>query len=161
MSAVNPATPTTSAAVAFEGVSPILRVKNMAESIKYYVEVLGFKIDFRFPNDGAAFFASVSRGRCHIFLSEGDQGNTGSWVWIGIEDVDALQEEYRRTGAKIRHPPTNYTWACEMQVEDLDGNVLRMGSESKKDTPIGEWLDMYGKIWPPQPAGAQKTLGIS
>ena len=43
-----------------------------------------------------------------------------------------------------------------MQVEDLDGNVLRMGSESKKAEPIGEWLDMYGKVWPPQPAAGQK-----
>jgi len=71
-------------------------------------------------------------------------------VWIGVEDVDALMHEYRASGAKIRHPPTNYPWACEMQVEDLDGNVLRLGSDTKKDEPFGEWLDMHGKIWPPQ-----------
>jgi uncharacterized glyoxalase superfamily protein PhnB len=145
----SPASPT-QASVGFEGVNPILRVKNAAASIQYYVQILGFKKDWQFPEGDSPFFASVSRGRCHIFLSEGDQGNPGAWVWIGVEDADALLNEYRRTGAKIRHPPTNYSWAYEMQVEDLDGNVLRLGSEPKKDQPTGEWLDMNGKVWPPQ-----------
>ncbi|HLH09140.1 MAG TPA: hypothetical protein VKW78_18020 [Terriglobales bacterium] len=52
-------------------------------------------------------------------------------MWVGVEDAGALFEEYRASEAKIRHPPTNYDWAYEMQVEDLDGNVLRMGSEPK------------------------------
>ena len=129
-------------AVAFEGVTPILRVRSVAASVDYYVQKLGFKIDWQAP-----IFASVSRGRCHIFLSEGDQGNPGGWVWIGVEDADALFEEYRASGANIRHPPTNYDWAYEMQVEDPDGNMLRMGSDQKEDQPIGEWLDMQGRRW--------------
>jgi catechol 2,3-dioxygenase-like lactoylglutathione lyase family enzyme len=130
----------------FEGSSPILRVQNVEASISYYVKNLGFKLDWQTP-----YFAGLSRGRCTIFLSEGDQGNPGSWVWIGVNDADALLVEYRRTGAKIRHFPTNYSWAYEMQVEDLDGNILRIGSDSKKDQPIGEWLDMQGRRWVPGP----------
>jgi catechol 2,3-dioxygenase-like lactoylglutathione lyase family enzyme len=129
-------------AAAFEGVTPILRVRSVAASLEYYVQKLGFKIDWQAP-----FFASVSRGRCHIFLSEGDRGNLGGWAWIGVEDADALFEEYRASGAKVRHPPTNYDWAYEMQVEDPDGNILRMGSDQKQDEPIGEWLDMQGRRW--------------
>jgi catechol 2,3-dioxygenase-like lactoylglutathione lyase family enzyme len=129
-------------AVGFEGVCPILRVKNVSASIGFYVAKLGFKIDWQTP-----FFASVSRGKCHIFLSEGDQGNPGSWVWIGVEDADALFQEYSANGTKVRHPPTNYAWAYEMQVEDLDGNVLRLGSDQKTDQPQGEWLDMRGDRW--------------
>ncbi len=64
-----------------------------------------------------------------------------------MEDADALFDEYRASGAKIRHPPTNYDWAYEMQVEDPDGNILRMGSDQKQDQPIGEWLDMQGRCW--------------
>lgn len=132
----------TSNAITFEGVSPILRVKSVSESIDYYVQKLGFKIDWQTP-----LFCSVSRGRCHIFLSQGDQGNPGAWVWIGVEDAEALFNEYRTSGAKIRHPPANYEWALEMQVEDPDGNVLRLGSDPKSDQPIGEWLDMHGNRW--------------
>src|SRR5882762_120723 len=136
------------AAVSFEAVSPILRVQDLSASIDYYVRMLGFAIDWQGP-----YFASVSRGKCHIFLSQGDQGQPGTWVWIGVENADALLEEYRRTGAKIRHMPTNYPWAYEVQMEDLDGNVLRLGSDSKKDEPTGEWLDMHGQRWVPLPEG--------
>jgi hypothetical protein len=33
------------------------------------------------------------------------------------------------------------------RVEDLDGNVLRLGSEPREDQPIGEWLDMQRIRW--------------
>ncbi len=128
--------------VGFEGVTPILRVKSLSVSIDYYVTKLGFKLDWQAP-----YFASVSRGKCHIFLSQGDQGNPGSWVWIGVEDAGALFAEYRAKGVQVRHPPTNYSWAYEMQVPDPDGNILRFGSEPKSDQPEGEWLDMYGDRW--------------
>jgi len=139
-----------SAETGFEGVTPILRVRSLSASIDYYVRVLGFRLDWQVSESG---FASVSRGRCHIFLCEGDQGNLGTWVWIGVGDTEALHKEYRNQGAKIRHPPTNYEWTYEMQVEDPDGNVLRLGSEPKTDQPIGEWLDMRGDIWARSPAG--------
>lgn len=128
----------------FENVSPILRVRDVRASIDYYVSKLGFKLNWETPN-----VAGVSRDRCGVMLSEGDQGNPGSWVWFGVEDAEALHEEYRAAGAKVRHPPTNYDWALEMQVEDLDGNVLRFGSEPKAGQPFGEWLDMHGTRWAP------------
>jgi catechol 2,3-dioxygenase-like lactoylglutathione lyase family enzyme len=144
----------TPAAVGFEGVTPILRVQDVDASIDYYVHKLGFKLDWRGP-----YFASVSRGRCHIFLSHGDQGHPGTWIWIGVEDAELLHAEYQSSGAKIRHRPTNYEWAYEMQVEDPDGNILRMGSDQKSDHPIGEWLDMQGNRWTPAPDGGWKKVG--
>ena len=126
----------------FEGIAPILRVQDVLASIGYYVNALGFTVDWESP-----IVASVSRDRAHLFLSEGDQGNPGSWVWIGVTDAAAVADEYRRTGAKIRHPPTNYRWAYEMQVEDIDGNVLRLGSEPLPGSACGEWLDMQGDLW--------------
>ena len=134
--------------VGFEGVNPILRVSDVKASIAYYTGVLGFEVDWN-----NAIFAAVSRDKCHLFLSEGDQGHTGGWVWIGVEDVDALLAEYQVSGAKIRHAPTNYTWAREMQVEDPDGNILRMGSETRDSEPVGEWLDMDGVTWVPTADG--------
>ena len=140
---------------AFEGITPILRVRSLPASIDYYVKVLGFKIDWHEPG----IMASVSRDRCGIMLCEGDQGNPGTWVWIGVEDVEPLFEEYTSKGANIRHEPTNYKWAYEMQIEDLDGHVLRMGSEPKTDRPFGEWRDMHGDIWVMSPAGGWTRVG--
>jgi len=124
-------------------------VQSLSISIDYYVTELGFKLDWQEPG----IMASVSRDRCSLMLCEGDQGNPGSWVWIGVGDVEALFTEYRTKGAKVRHPPTNYPWACEMQVEDPDGHVLRIGSEPKSDQPFGEWCDMHGNLWELTPAG--------
>jgi predicted enzyme related to lactoylglutathione lyase len=131
----------------FEGAQPILRVGDLKASVDYYANVLGFKVDFH------DLVASVSRGRCAIFLVEGDQGNPGTWVWVGVDDVDLIHAEYVKSGAKIRQPPTNFPWGCEMQVEDLDGNVLRLGSESMLNRPFGPWRDMHGTLWNRSPEG--------
>ncbi|SPE40289.1 Putative lactoylglutathione lyase (fragment) [Candidatus Sulfopaludibacter sp. SbA3] len=71
-----------------------------------------------------------------------------------MSDAEGLAAEFRDRGAKIRHPPTNYPWAYEMQVEDPDGNVLRFGSDSKKDEAFGPFLDMHGRLWPPSQGSA-------
>ena len=134
----------------FGDTTPILPVQHLEASIDFYVQVLGFAVDFIGPGK----FASMSRDQCHLFLSEGDQGNTGTWVWIGVEDVEAFLEEYRAKGREARHPPTNYPWAYEMQLEDLDGNVLRIGSERRADRPDGtSWRDMRGIRWEQSSAG--------
>lgn len=143
--------------VVFEGVTPILRVASASASIRYYVDVLGFELEWQYPEGLSTYFACVARGRCRIFLSQDDQGHPGTWVWVGVDDVEALLKEYRQTGAKIRHPPTNYDWALEMQVEDLDGNILRMASDTKKTEPVGEWLDMDGNRWLPHEGGWKKV----
>ena len=128
------------AAIEFEDVTPILRVHSLAASIDYYVRVLGFKLDWQEPGS----MASVSRDRCGIMLCEGGQGYPGTWVWIGVSDIDPLFAQYRTTGATVRHPPTNYPWAYEVQILDPDGHVLRFGSEPKTDQPFGPWPDMPG-----------------
>lgn len=138
--------------ITFEGVVPILRVRDLDAAVDYYTRILGFSQHWR-----AAEIASVARGRCDLFLAAGDQGNPGAWVWVGVSDAALLHQQYLAAGAKIRHPPTNYPWALEMQVEDLDGNVLRMGSDSLAGVPCGEWLDMHGVRWRPAGEGWERV----
>ncbi len=118
----------------FENSQPILRVRSMAASLKYYVDVLGFTN----AHWGTELFTSVNRDAAGIYLCQGNQGARGTWVWVGVEDVDALLVEYRKSGAKIRMQPGNYPWAYEMHVDDPDGHVLRFGSEPKTDRPFDE-----------------------
>jgi len=140
--------------VTFENVFPILTVRDLRASVAHYRKVLGFALDW----EKTGVIASVSRGSCHVLLAEGDQGHAGTWVWIGVSDVEKLHAEYVKKGAKIRHEPTNYAWAREMQVADPDGNVLRFGSEGKDGQPLGEWLDMRGVRWEPTPDGGWKRV---
>lgn len=138
----------------FHPAAPILRVADLTASLDYYVRVLGFQLDWKEP----ARIAGVSRGDCVLMLCEGDQGHPGAWAWIGVGDADALHDELLARGARIRHPPTDYAWARELQVEDLDGNVLRLGSEPRADASTGEWLDMQGHRWRKRPAGAWERV---
>ncbi len=68
-------------------------------------------------------------------LSKKDLFVEPAWVWIGLEN-DSLFETYRCKGVKVRQEPKNFSWAYEMKFEDLDGNVLWLGTESRKDEPF-------------------------
>jgi catechol 2,3-dioxygenase-like lactoylglutathione lyase family enzyme len=109
----------------FECINPILRVEDMAVSVRYYVDVLGFE-NAAWGNDSFTFVGREGNG---IYLCRGGQGHLGAWVWIGVGDVRALYQNYKDRGAIIRQEPKNESWALEMQIEDPDGNVLRFGSE--------------------------------
>jgi predicted lactoylglutathione lyase len=118
----------------FENSIPILRVADLQASVSYYVETLGFKQ----ADWGNAFFTAVFRDRAAIYLCKEGQGCPGTWVWVGVEDVTQLHEEYQASGALILRKPANYPWAYEMHVQDPDGHVLRFGSEPKMDQPLAE-----------------------
>jgi catechol 2,3-dioxygenase-like lactoylglutathione lyase family enzyme len=113
--------------VHFENSQPILRVENMESSLRFYVDLLGFKN----APWGGVDFTSVNRDQASIYLCQRGQGQGKAWIWIGVEDVEKLHEEYKSRGVAIRVPPTNHSWALEMHVEDPDGNVIRFGSEPK------------------------------
>jgi len=109
----------------------------MSASVRYYVNVLGF----RNADWGTEDFTSVSRDGAGIYLCRGAQGCPGTWAWIGVDDVAALYQEYRVSGAKTHGAPRNYPWALEMHVEDPDGQVLRFGSEPLADQPFESWAE--------------------
>jgi catechol 2,3-dioxygenase-like lactoylglutathione lyase family enzyme len=121
----------TEARTKFEHANPILRVSDMARSVRYYVDVLGFTN----AEWGGDDFTMVTRDGAGIYLCEGDQGSPGTWLWVGVEDVAALHREYSASGAIIRESPRNFPWALEMKIEDPDGHVLRFGSEPRSDLP--------------------------
>jgi len=118
-----------SSRVFYEGSQPILRVENMETSLRFYVGVLGFKN----AEWGSDEFTSVNRDRAGIYLCRGGQGRGGAWVWLGVNNVEVIHEDLKARGVPIRMPPTNYPWALEMHLEDPDGNVLRLGSEPRKE----------------------------
>jgi catechol 2,3-dioxygenase-like lactoylglutathione lyase family enzyme len=112
--------------IRLENIQPILSVKDMSASRAFYVDLLGFK-EAEWGDDN---FTSMTRDNCGIYLCRGEQGNPGTWIWIGFEgDIFSLQEELKQKGATIRLPPTNHPWAMEMHVLDPDGHVLRFGTD--------------------------------
>jgi predicted lactoylglutathione lyase len=112
---------------------PILPVSNLGRSIAFYTDTLGFKLDW----GGAAGDAvcSVSRDGCSIMLMASRHIDFPAWVWIGLED-DSLFDVYRAKGVRVVQGPRNCSWAYEAKFEDIDGNILWMGTEPKVDRPF-------------------------
>ena len=124
------------------GAAPILKVRDLTASLAYYVDALGFHVDWRMGE-----IACVRREETCLLLCTGDQTAGPTWVWIGVGDAAALHEPLMASGAIVRHAPTNYEWGVELQVADPDGNVLRLGSSPRTGEPFGEWLDASGRRW--------------
>jgi len=72
---------TCQAPVYFEGSAPVLRVENMAASLRFYVDVLGFEN----AAWGTEDFTNVRRDYAGIYLCQRGQGRGGAWAWIGVE----------------------------------------------------------------------------
>lgn len=114
--------------ISVECIIPILNVSSVTASVTFYTDVLGFRADWV---DGP--MASVSRDGRAIMLCQQGQGQPGTWLWIGVENIEPLFDAFSANGAKVRKKPTSYFWAYEMQIEDPDGHVLRFGSDPRRD----------------------------
>src|SRR5688572_11072629 len=118
-------------ATCLEAIIPILNVRNLKASIRYYVATLGFALEWNWGEGDQ--IASVSRDGKAIMLCQDGQGYAGTWLWIGVDDITPLFEEFSRKGATFLEGPTNYPWAFEMKIEDPDKHVLRFGSEPRRE----------------------------
>lgn len=108
---------------------PILAVANLRDSLAYYRDQLGFKVDWEWGEP--ADFASVTRSGTTIFLGESHHGDRGG-LWVFARDVDKLHAELKQRGARIEMAPTNMPWGSrEMHVRDRDGNLLRFGGPTR------------------------------
>jgi catechol 2,3-dioxygenase-like lactoylglutathione lyase family enzyme len=118
--------------VRIECINPILNVKSLPVSREYYVKVLGFnEADWGDNN-----FTFMQRDNSGIYLCQKSQGSPGTWVWIGFDgNMAVLYGELKEKGAIILEPPTYYSYALEMKVEDPDGHVLRFGTDPKQEEP--------------------------
>jgi len=116
-----------------ENIQPILSVKDMSATRTFYKDILGFtEVDW-----GTDDFTSFNRDNAGIYVCRNGQGNAGTWIWVGFDgDIFKLYEELKAHGVKIKLPPTNYSWALEMHIEDPDGHVLRFGTDPNENEPF-------------------------
>lgn len=112
-----------------EEVIPILRVEDAAVAVAWY-ERLGFarQWEHRFE-PGFPAFVEVLRGRVRLFLSEhtGD-ARPDTLVYLRVRDVDAIASEF---GVQVKDAP----WAREIELQDPDGNRLRIGTPANQHLP--------------------------
>jgi catechol 2,3-dioxygenase-like lactoylglutathione lyase family enzyme len=110
-------------------VMPTLRMTDYARSKQFYVDGLGFQVDWEHRFEPSfPVFAQVSRDGLAFFLTEhtGDCP-AGGLVHLYVPDVDAWFDEFRRKGIRVHEPPNEDLPSLRsMTVVDPDGNKLRI-----------------------------------
>ena len=111
---------------------PILNVRSVAESLAYYGKTFGFEEDW-----STGTLAQVSRDGFGIMLDESDSVHPQQ-VWIGVELLEPLYEEFVKSGATFAQEPQNHPWAYDMKIKDPDEHLLWFGAGPKSDKPFEE-----------------------
>lgn len=120
--------------IRFDKIVPILRSFDEAKATEFYVDFLGFSVDWEHRFEpGLPLYMQLSRGNLILHLSEhhGD-ATPGSTVFVEMSGLHGFHAEvagrqYRSLRPGIEDAPWN---AWMMQVTDPFGNRLRF-SEPK------------------------------
>ncbi|MEA3037480.1 MAG: hypothetical protein QOH04_3282 [Sphingomonadales bacterium] len=115
--------------------TPILRSFDERRSRRFYVDFLGFEVEFEHRFEaGAPLYMGLRRDNCRLHLSEhyGD-GTPGSAVRIQVADVAALAKTLREKQFESARPgdPRLMEWgAWEIVIPDPSGNRLTFYTEA-------------------------------
>jgi len=117
---------------ALNGAATIFAVQELARSLAYYRDKLGFRVVFSYEG----FYAGVERDEVTIHLQSSGpnrrQPGQGA-LYVFARDVDALHREFVSKGAAIIKPPQDYDYGMrDFDLDDPDGNHLSFGMETRK-----------------------------
>jgi len=123
----------------FPAAIPEIPVASIDKASTYYVEKLGFTLDW---GDEQGGIAGISRNDCRLFLTNRSfresYRNEGTVLfWINLEsktEVDELFAEWNAAQAKIVSRPEDKPWKLrEFVAADLDSNLIRVFYDFRRD----------------------------
>ncbi|UJO99023.1 MAG: SRPBCC domain-containing protein [Nitrosomonas sp.] len=110
---------------------PQLRITSAAASLPFYVDGLGFVVDWKHQFEpGFPLFVQLTRRDQTIFLTEhaGDC-QVGGAIYFVVPDVEDCYQEFTNRGITTIESPHDTPWKSrEMVVTDPDGNRLRFAT---------------------------------
>jgi len=122
---------------------PEIPVSNVDDAARYYVDVLGFEMDWGGDDDGKeGGIGGISQGECRMFLTNpAFRGTNGLaapvTVWLNLhsrQEVDQLYGRWKGRGARIAEDVMDKPWKLrEFTILDPDGNRLRVFYDFSRD----------------------------
>lgn len=109
--------------------APVFRVSDLARSIRFYREQLGFELEFSYDN----FYACVHRDGCYIHLKCASPAPRDQAAFERAEHLDAcavisaaarLAGEFSAAGAPFSVPLRTMPYGAEFYVRDPDGYII-------------------------------------
>jgi lactoylglutathione lyase len=103
-------------------------VENMEESVKFYTEVMGFKVDSQFtPRPGVIITLLKSEGDAMIELIKNTENEIGLFsVGMEVKDLNTTVKELKSKGAKITMEPVPITVGKLAFLEDPNGAKIAL-----------------------------------
>src|SRR6185436_20344157 len=111
------------------------QVKDVARSVAFYTEQLGFKLDMQH----LPAFGQVSVGNLKLILSgpgasgsrpmpDGRAQEPGGWnrVLLQVKDLPAVIQKLKAAGLRFRNEMESGPGGSQIQLEDPDGNPIEL-----------------------------------
>jgi uncharacterized glyoxalase superfamily protein PhnB len=109
--------------------SSVFQVSNLAASIQFYTEALGFDEEFIYGEP--AYYAGVKLGEViiHLNTSTGSNDRLGKGaLYIFCDEVDAFYAKLTARNVTITSALNSYPYGMrDFQIKDIDGNLLCFG----------------------------------
>jgi len=119
---------------------PSIRVSDMARSLQFYQDVLGFRSEWLWPFDRLTkTHVSMRRGAVKLFLTYDPSPNSATMppttsAAIFVSHLSVLHAELKESAAKfgiVIDEPKIFPWGlAEIHVRDPDGHVIRFCDET-------------------------------
>ena len=114
--------------MSFGKTTPILRIFDEVKAVEFYVDFLGFKVDWQHRFEpGFPLYLQVSRGECVLHLSEHHGDSTpGSALRIETDELEDFQQQLLAKQYPFARPDIQaMPWGSQdMTVTDPFGNRL-------------------------------------
>jgi uncharacterized glyoxalase superfamily protein PhnB len=114
---------------------PSLRYRDAAAALEWLADAFGFEETERHAGeDGAIVHAEMKFGGEWIMLGTDSGERWGShagqgWVYVVVDDPDALYERARAAGAEVVMEPTDQDYGSrDFSVRDPEGNLWSFGT---------------------------------
>jgi lactoylglutathione lyase len=123
---------------AFHGATPILQVADLARSLRFYRDLLGFELTYRFPEDGDPVFVSleVPGGTVGLAAGDGPVESASTAIFAYTDDVDAAFAALRAAGATVVAEPADQPWGERLaSVADPDGYTVHIAAADNAGAP--------------------------
>ncbi len=106
-------------------IRPILGVTSYREAVAFYVDWLGFAIEWEWRQaPGEPMVMQIARDGATIQLLEGDEHPPNGWIQIVVDDIARLAEELNRKRAGSVELADNFPYVRQISTSDPFGNLL-------------------------------------